>query len=102
MIRKRVCGVFSLVALGLVAYTSLGAMALSTSEVQAIFAEVFRPQINFGLAASVLNLLAEFGLLVAVSFLAVAQLIPQETIPPSGVTRHNNRFDQISEVEIEA
>jgi hypothetical protein len=98
MSAKRFCNVFALVVAWLAGYACVAALLVSNTEVQAQLSQVFRPEIPFGSAAVALNALAECGLLAAVVLLAVAQLVPPETIQPSRIARPNNRVDQVREV----
>jgi short subunit fatty acids transporter len=98
MFAKRFCGVFALVVAWLAGYACVAALLLSNSEVQTLLSQVFRPEIPFSSAVLAFNALAECGLLAAVVLLAVAQLIPDETIPQPRLAHPNNRVEQDYEV----
>jgi hypothetical protein len=92
---KRFCGVVALVVAVLTGYACFATFLLSTSEVQVLVTHVIRPEIDFGWAIFVLNLLTALGLAVGLSFLAVVQLIPQEMTPPSRFARAEKRVDEV-------
>jgi hypothetical protein len=98
---KRVCSVLSLLVAVFAGYACVGAFVFSTPDVQAVFTRVFRPEIDFAGAIFVLNSATGLFLAVGLTFLAVAQLVPQEMTPPSRLLRAKNRVDQVCVVGTE-